>query len=300
MTGFVDNNEGLICDAVVRFLEEYTGHNRNDLSRPELEGGSGGVELLFNLGSNQYALEHTKIEPFPYQIKFDVHFCQVIQPVLEKIRACGLPKPGKYTLCLPRDVRVDAKATRLRELQSSLIQWIYKTAQELHAKHPKRHSRDVCPAGYYDHKTVRLDGFDFDITLERRVHWNNLEKEDGELCPGRPPPENMKEEQCERILTALKKKKKKLNHRKRLGAQTVLALENNHWPLTSRVEIGECIVELLPNQPGWLDKLFYMEAAFKPWTLYHWNWDKVGWDYNTRVFDPATLIDVSSKQDLLE
>ena len=118
MTGYVDNNEGLICDAVIRFLEEYTGHNRADLRRPELEGGPGGVDLLFNLEGNQYALEHTKIEPFPNQIKFDVHFCQIIQPVLDKIRDCGLPKPGGYTLPLPRDVRVDAKANRLRELQS--------------------------------------------------------------------------------------------------------------------------------------------------------------------------------------
>ena len=49
MTGYVDNNEGLIYDAVIRFLEEYTGHNRADLRRPELEGGPGGVDLLFNL-----------------------------------------------------------------------------------------------------------------------------------------------------------------------------------------------------------------------------------------------------------
>ena len=209
----MDNNEGLICDAVVRFLEEYTRKNRADLSRPEFEGGPGGVDLLFNLGDTQYALEHTKIEPFTDQIKFDVHLCQVIQPVLEKIRDCGLPKPGHYTLLLPRDVRVDAKSNRLRELQSSLIRWVHGTAQELHAKHPKRLSRDICPTGHYDQKTVRLDGFDYDISLERRVHWNYLEKDDGYLFPGRPPPENMKDEQCDRIKVAIDKKEEKLTYR---------------------------------------------------------------------------------------
>ena len=94
----MDNNEGLICDAVVCYLEENTRENRTKLRRPELEGGPGGVDLLFNLGGNQYALEHTKVEPFPNQIQFDVHFCQVIQPVLERIRNCELPKPGQYTL----------------------------------------------------------------------------------------------------------------------------------------------------------------------------------------------------------
>ena len=66
------------------------------------------------------------------------------------------------------------------------------------------------PAGYYDQKTVRLDGFPYDITLEGRVRWNDLEKYDGYLFPGRPPPENMKYEQCNRIKIAINKKEDKL------------------------------------------------------------------------------------------
>ncbi len=295
MTGYVDDYEGLICDAVVRFIEENTGHNRTNLRRPELEGGPGGVELLFNLEDNQYALEHTKIEPFSNQIKFDVHFCQFIQPVLDKIRNFGLPKPGQYYLRLPRDVHVDAKANRLRELQSSLIRWVRNTAQELHTKHPERLSRDICPAGHYDEKTVRLDGFPYDITLERSVRWNDPEKYDGYLFPSRPPPENMKDEQCNRIKIAIDKKEEKLTYRKRLGSRTVLVLENNHFALTSCVEIGECLVELLPNQPSWLDELFYMEAAITPWNLQRWNWDDANWHYTNKDFDPACLVDVCSK-----
>ena len=279
MTEFVDNNEGLICDAVARYLEENTGHDRTNIRHPEFEGGPGGVDLLFNLEDNQYALEHTKIEPFPHQIKFDIHFEQVIQPVLDKVRGCGLPKPGQYHLHLPRDVRIDAKANRLKELQSLLIRWVRDTAQELHAKHPQRLSRDVCPTGYFEEKTIRLEGCPYDISLTRGVRWNDPVKYDGYLLPDRPPPEDMKDEQCTRIKIAIRKKEKKLAYRKRLEAQTVLVLENNHWILTSCVGIGECIVELFPSQPSWLDELFYMEAAFKPWTLYRWNWDKVGWDY---------------------
>ena len=178
------------------------------------------------------------------------------------------------------------------ELQSALFQWIYKTAQELHAKHPKRHSRNVCPAGYYDQETVRLGGFDYDITLERRVRWNDIERYDGYLFPSRPPLENMKYEQCSRIKIAIENKEGKLAYRKRLGALTVLVLENNHWVLTSCVEIGECLVELLPNRPIWLDELFYMEAAFTNWILYRWNWDESNWQYANDQFDPACLNDI--------
>ena len=295
MTGFVGNNEGLICDAIVRYLEENTGHNRTDIRHPELEGGPGGVDLLFNLEDNHYALEHTKIEPFPHQIKFDIHFNQVIQPVLDKVRNYGLPKPGQYHLHLPRDVRVDAKAKRLKELQSSLIRWVRDTAQELHAKYPQRLSRDACPAGHHDEKTDWLDGFHYDVTLKRSVHWSDQEKDDGHLFPSRPPPENMKDEQYTRIKTAIRKKEEKLTYRKRLEAQTVLVLENNHWVLTSCVEIGECLIELLPNRPVWLDELFYMEASFTPWTLYRWNWDESNWHHANDRFDPACLNDICAK-----
>ena len=295
MAGYVDNNEGLICDAVVRFLEEKTGHKPTDLSHPELEGVLGGVDLLFNLRDNQYAIEHTKTEPFPNQIKFGIHFCQFIQPVIEKVRDCGLPKPGQYNLLLPPDVHVDTKAKRLRELQSSLIRWVLDSAQELHAKHPKRLSRDVCPAGHHDQKTARLDGFHYDISLRRSVRWNDLENYDGYLFPDFILPENMKDEQRNRIKIAIDKKKEKLTFRKRLGARSVLVLENNHFTLVSCAEIGNCLEKLLPNRPCWLDELFYMEAAKTPWDLYRWNWDYANWHYVSKSFDPDCLDDICAK-----
>ena len=112
------------------------------------------------------------------------------------------------------------------------------------------------------------------------------------MSPGRPPPEKMKDEQCSRIKIAIEKKEDKLAYRKRLGTLTVLVLENNHWVLTSCVEIGECLVELLPNRPIWLDELFYMEAAFTNWILYRWNWDESNWQYANDQFDPACLNDI--------
>ena len=106
----------------------------------------------------------------------------------------------------------------------------------------------------------------------------------------------MKDEQCNRINIAIGKKEEKLTYRKRLGAQTVLVLENNHFALTSCVEIGECLVELLQNRPSWLDELFYMEAAITPWKLYRWNWDEANWHYASTAFDSVCLDDICSKQ----
>ena len=292
MTGYVDNNEGLICDAVVRFLEENTHHNRTDLTRPEIDGGLGGVDLLFRLGNDIYALEHTKIESFPNQITFNARFNQFIQPVIDEVRKLGLPKPGEYRLLLPVDTHVNAKGEQLEGLQTSLIQWICETAQKLHAIHPEHLSQDFGPRVYQDKRTGRLDGIPFDITLTRTVRWNYPDKLDGYLLPVRPVPVNLEEKRHNRVQTALNKKKKKLAERKLSRARTVLVLENNDFALTTSVEVRNCLAVLLPDHPFWLDELLYMDAATASWKLYRWNWDEANWHYTHNDFDPACLVDV--------
>ena len=117
MTEQVNNNEGLICDAVVCFLEENTGYARSDIRNPERESGLGGVDLLFRLGRDFYALEHTKVEPFTNQITNGISFLQFIQPVVDEINKDGLPKPSKYDLLLPVDTHVNARGQQFEALQ---------------------------------------------------------------------------------------------------------------------------------------------------------------------------------------
>ena len=193
--------------------------------------------MLFRLGRDFYALEHTKVEPFANQITNNIRFVQFIQPVVDEIKKDGLPKPGKYELLLPVDTHVNARGEQFEALQSSLVRWIRKTAQELHAINPERPSRDISLRGYQNKKTVRLDGIPFDITLQRSVHWNDPEKVDGVLLPTRIVPDDMEEKRLNRIRTALNKKKKKLIYRKQEGARTVLVFENNDIALTNCVEI---------------------------------------------------------------
>ena len=292
MTEQVNNNEGLICDAVVCFLEESTGCTRSDIRNPERKSGPGGVDLLFRLGRDFYALEHTKIEPFANQITNDIRFLQFIQPVVDEINKDGLPKPGIYDLLLPVDTRVNARGEQFEALQSSLIRSIRKTAQELHAINPERPSRDISLRGYRDKKTVRLDGILFDITLQRSVHWNDPEIVDGVLRPLRIAPDDIEEKRLDRIRTALNKKKKKLTYRKNEGARTVLVFENNDIALTNCVAIRHSLVLLMPKRPFWLDEIFYMDTAIAPWTLYHWSWDDAQWHDPCENFNPESLDDV--------
>ena len=60
----VPNNEGRVCDAVVRALEKWTRETRTDLRHPDKEGGGSPVDLRLRLGAQDYAIEHTRIESF--------------------------------------------------------------------------------------------------------------------------------------------------------------------------------------------------------------------------------------------
>ena len=66
------NYEGKACDAVVRAIEKRTGKIRTHLRRPEVDGVGPPVDLRLNIGAQEFAIEHTLIEPFENQIKMEV------------------------------------------------------------------------------------------------------------------------------------------------------------------------------------------------------------------------------------
>ena len=61
----VANNEGKVCDAVVRVLEKWTGSARTDVRHPEKDGVGPPVDLRLKLGAREYAIEHTANRVLP-------------------------------------------------------------------------------------------------------------------------------------------------------------------------------------------------------------------------------------------
>ena len=179
-----ENNQGRACDAVVRILEALSGLERAGIAYPELNGEPGPVDLIFDLGGEQYALEHTLIEPFEGQIRFESLFSKLIAPVTEKL-AHDLPKPGVYELFFPIDTRLNVGQDQLDAYRAVLIQWVRKHALALHAENPNRLGRDVCPFGIRDEVSGRPEGFPFEVLLVRRVHWSDSGVHDGKLMPVR-------------------------------------------------------------------------------------------------------------------
>ncbi len=92
----IQDNEGKVCDAVVKLLEKRTGKVRADISHPEKNGIGPPVDLRLKLGTQSYAIEHTQIEAFEGQIQTGEEFGQFTNPVLDELSGT-LPKPGETT-----------------------------------------------------------------------------------------------------------------------------------------------------------------------------------------------------------
>ena len=56
----VADNEGKVCDAIVRALEKRTKKTRTHVRHPDKEGIEGGVDLRVRVDAKEYAIEHAR------------------------------------------------------------------------------------------------------------------------------------------------------------------------------------------------------------------------------------------------
>ena len=78
------------------------------------------MDLRLQLGTQEYAIEHTQIEAFRRQIATGVSLMQLIDPVKQAL--CGeLPGPAIYEMIFPIDPSLDVAETGLEQLQENLI-----------------------------------------------------------------------------------------------------------------------------------------------------------------------------------
>ncbi len=270
------DNEGKVCDAIVRMLEARTGHQRSNLQYPEKAHATGPVDLVFTLGAQQHALEHTKIEAFAGQINYDNIFTEFIGPVKEALKA-AMPKPGQYHLILPIDAKVNAKPGDLGQYQQILVDWVRGKADEFHAAEPTRPDRDHRPHTIHQWTREQPAGFPYPVHLARDMHWSDSDDHDGIIFFSRFAPENIEDKRLPRIETAFAKKHRKLAHWKDKGAITHLVLESDDISLTNHALVGECIATLLPECPPWLDALYFIYTSLDRWSFCVWDWTDVWW-----------------------
>ena len=81
------------------------------------------MELRLNLGTQNYAVEHTQIEAFPGQIHTGEEFGRLIGPVIEQLSGT-LPGPAVYYLYFPINARLGVRAHQMDDARRNFIAWV--------------------------------------------------------------------------------------------------------------------------------------------------------------------------------
>jgi hypothetical protein len=117
-------NEGKALDAVLRFIEARDDALRKDDGRspddPNNPDPMRRVDYVCTVGQTLYALEHTRIEPFPNQIRLAEHNQKLLDPIIKRFD--HRPDLEVWDLYVP--VEASASVNDIGQVQEALIKWI--------------------------------------------------------------------------------------------------------------------------------------------------------------------------------
>lgn len=129
----IPKREGKCCDAVIRQIERASGSRRSDIRDPEKNGGSGSVDLQVKVGGQEYALEHTRVQPFRNRIDLSTHW-QTVRDSVGQWFPDPLPGPAFYHLYIPLDMHPPGRGRKGKDRLESLREWIERNVEVLHGR----------------------------------------------------------------------------------------------------------------------------------------------------------------------
>jgi hypothetical protein len=113
-------NEGMVCEAIVRHLEEHANAPRSGLRWPEEERHPFPIELAFTIGGQLCALEHTGIEPFKGHVQMEAEAERHFAPITNALKD-SLGTAAVFELVIPTNIFQGRKMPEIRRLQQALI-----------------------------------------------------------------------------------------------------------------------------------------------------------------------------------
>ena len=286
------NNEGRVCDAVVRCIETRTGEIRTHICYPEVDRVGPPVDLRLKLGAQEYAIEHTRIELFDNQIKNEVIIKKIID-YFDKNITLSFPSQALYELLYPIDISLPDGNKRYRALKN-LAQWVCENEKVLRAK---KTAWTIKPYGFYsEDNSVRgtPEGFDCTFKLLLWPYAPGLQRKPGSLSFVPAYSQDMEPLHAKRLMRAFSSKCAKLQDCKAEGARTVLALESSEAGLTSLEFRGNLLPEVLAKHTNVPDEIFLVETVHDLWRVHPLKQDDGHWP-NTGMpemgqfyYDPIT------------
>lgn len=279
-------NEGRTCDAVVKFLEKYTGETCTDIRFPENDGVGPPVDLRLKLGTNEYAIEHTRIESFENQIGFGVPFGQISDHIADRI-SDNLPGRACYQLNVPVDVSLPERSNKRERVLDDIIEWIQRSAFCMEARNTDQFGLVRSPIWHEDCVTGIPQRLGYKIELRRSSFWPRTEahyilgRKPGSIivCPVYPVDDDLEKRRFKRLRRAFERKFPKLERCRDEGARTVLVLESVESSFTRFVEIGNVLPVLLAMCTDAPDEIYLVESGIS-WLVYPMKRDDVYWPDN--------------------
>jgi hypothetical protein len=251
-------NEGKVCDAVIRRLEDREQHTRACVRWPEQENHESPVEVAFTLGNQLYALEHTGIEPFDGHIRMEAQTEKLFAPITNALKD-SLGTDALFELYLPVNSLDGRKPAELQAIQQAVITWVRTTAPTI----PKRPFPDF--KGTLTGPT-KLADVPFELSLCRF---------EPPIVPGRyfqikHTVDNIEKLRSDRMQAAVNKKFPKLAAwKKNDGAKSVLVLEQNDIQLTNPSTVAETYLPLALAREDRPDETYLVASCMSPnW----WMW----------------------------
>lgn len=246
-------NEGKVCEAIIRYLETREGARRADLRSPEQEHHAFPVELVFKIGQQLFALEHTGIEPFEGHMQLEGEASRHIEPIRAAL-ADALPPNGVFELHIPAKALQGRKAREIWEIQESIVAWVKQTAPTLPIKQYADYIGNIMP--------VTPPGVPFALTLYR---FQSI-RLPGYFLVKHVLSENSEGARQDRIRIACDKKFPKLASWKRHDrARTILVLEDNDIQLTNHAIVAETFLPLAYAREDRPDEVYIVATCMEPW-----------------------------------
>ena len=93
----------------------------------------GASTFAWQLGSDRYVLEHTRIDPFEDAVTIGIKFSQFVNPHRGTYLSGVLPGPAYHTLVLPQDLNLGGKSRKqIAAIQEALVDWVLGEAPRLY------------------------------------------------------------------------------------------------------------------------------------------------------------------------
>ena len=273
----IADNEGRCCDAVVRQLERAAGAARTAVRDPEASGEGPPVDLRVALGDREYALEHTRIQPFHGRIGASKPHRDINERLAEWFPA---PMPGDafYELDLPLGAPRPGRGRRGERRLRGLRDWIGSAVGRLQARAPAR--RRLPPRWYeLDCERGRPAGWDCEFTLARSSDGVLPPRKAGTLELFVGSPDEAEPPFVAELRRAFRDKCPKLARCKKLApdVRTVLVLEAVDLPLDHDRWIAKHLAGLLAGCDVEPDHVFLVYPRAPFWEVWVVKRDDLRW-----------------------